>query len=477
MADSISITNILVLIILILVTVQIMAVFERVRNSKVSESESKEARMSLDALCESFVAVILIDLVKQKETVIKASPYLSSLLNDKVAVRDNLIDVFAHVAVPEHFDELKEFADLNTLNERMAGNRSISKQYCSKGIGWSVVSFIVVERDDARDLKKVIVAVSSIEATKKREIEYEEALSRAYDNENAILAELVKMQATGMVASIDRRIIVVNDAALEIFGQKGTDPIGSDVIDFWNKAPIKIPDDKRAKSHEIEAKGGSFSYETVSYNEGDEENMRYLRVDVRRVDLLDGSHVMLTGLTDVTTGKLLEDRLRTISEKDSLTDIANRRSGESRIRLLLRQGVGGTFCLFNINGFRNINEQFGQQEGDDTLIAVANAAKSSFRSDDVIMRLSGDEFAIYIRGVDTEDLAKIKISRLLENISRIELGYVAKGSVSISLGAVVVKGTEDGGSHLDYEEIYKLADDKMKECKGKPGSNMIIHGV
>lgn len=476
MSGITTVSNVLILIILVLVTLLIISVFERITNARKSAEENENTKMALDTLSESFAAIIMLDLVNKKETVIKASPLITKLLDSKADPRDSLVSVFEKIAVPEHVDELKEFVDLDTLPERMEGKRSISKQYCSEGIGWSKASFIAAKRDEARDLTKVMIAVSSIDEVKKREIEYEEALSRAYDSENAVFAELVKMQSTGLVASIDRKIIVVNDAALRIFGQEGTDPIGSDVIEFWLRAPIRIPEESRLKSHEIEENGGSFSYETVSYNEGDEENMHYLRVDVKRVDLLDGSHVMLTGLTDVTTGKLLEDRLRTLSEIDSLTNIANRRSGEKQIRLLMKEGVGGTFCLFDINGFRKINEQFGQLAGDDTLVAVANAAKASFRSDDIVMRLGSDEFAVFIRGVDSEDLAKIKISRLFENVSRIELDCVDKGSLSVSLGAVIVKDTETG-SRLDYEEIYKLADSKMKECKGKPGSNMIIHGV
>lgn len=110
-------------------------------------------------------------------------------------------------------------------------------------------------------------------------------------------------------------------------------------------------------------------------------------------------------------------------------------------------------------------------------MAVAKAIKASFRGDDIFMRLGGDEFAIYMRGVATADLAKIRIARLFENIARIEIENVPKGSVTISLGAVIVTQTDNETIQYEYESIYRLADENMYKCKAKPGSNMSIEGV
>ena len=109
--------------------------------------------------------------------------------------------------------------------------------------------------------------------------------------------------------------------------------------------------------------------------------------------------------------------------------------------------------------------------------AVAKAIKASFRGDDIFMRLGGDEFAIYMRGVATADLAKIRIARFFENIARIEIENVPKGSVTISLGAVIVTQTDNETIQYEYESIYRRADENMYKCKAKPGSNMSIEGV
>jgi GGDEF domain-containing protein len=78
-----------------------------------------------------------------------------------------------------------------------------------------------------------------------------------------------------------------------------------------------------------------------------------------------------------------------------------------------------------------------------------------------------------MRGVVKPELAKIRIARLFENIARIELDSLPKGSITISLGAVIVEA-HDGVVEEDYDSVYKRADAEMYKCKGKTGSSMSI---
>ena len=453
-----------------------MMVIDKHKRALMYETVSKDTYMTLDALSDGFIAVLLIDLDNGTVTPVKSLNYIKKLIEPDIPLRENILKVFRNAVCPDGIDEMTEFADIDLLPQRMENRRTVSQQYCSKDLGWCVLSFISAQRDKARNLKKVVMAIQSIDESKKKEIEFQEALSRAYRNENAVFAELMKMESTGIVASSDRKIMIVNDAALRMFGREGEDYIGKNVFDLWKDTPIRTPDEVKDRFLEVESNGGEFTYETVLYDEGSDKDIRYMMTDVKRVDLLDGTKVMITCFTDITEGKLLEDKLRTLSETDPLCGIANRRCGESQIKLLMREGVGGIFCLFDVNDFKTINDTNGHQTGDDTLVAVSNALKASFRSDDIFMRLGGDEFAIYMRGVATAELAKIRIARLFENIARIELEGIPKGTVTISLGAVIVPSV-DGVVTGIYDDIYSRADRQMYKCKGKPGSNMSIEEV
>ena len=451
-----------------------MMVIEKINNSQKYETISREMYMTLEALSDSYVSLIMIDIENGETTVIKSSPYVDSLLEPDLSIRDNILKIFKNVTADDYRKEMLDFGDLDLLPGRMINRRSISMQYLSKGIGWCVATYIAAQRDAERNLQKVVLAVRSVDEQKKREQEYEEALSRAYENGNAILAELIRMQSVGVIAvDENEKIIVANDAVLEMFGNAGTDAIGMSVREFFGNKELKIPEDSKEIYDSVMQNGNPASYQLVVYPDGADGDPCYLMGEVKRVDLLDNTKIVVTCYTDITSGKILEDKLRILSETDALTGIANRRSGESQIRLLLKEGVSGIFCLFDVNGFKTINDTYGHQTGDDTLVAVAKAVKASFRNEDIFMRLGGDEFAIFMRGVTTEELARIRIARLFENIARIELDNVPKGSVTISLGAVIVEAV-DGVIHDDYESIYKRADAQMYKCKSKPGSNMAI---
>ncbi len=450
-----------------------MMVVDKHKRALMYETVSKDTYRSLEALSDGFVAVILLDLENNGVTTVKSSNYIRNMIEPETPIRDNILKVFGEVTCPDDRDAMLDFVDIDLLPERMENRRTISRQYRSVNLGWCVVSYIAAQRDQARNLMKVVLAIQSIDESKRKELEFEEALARAYQNKNAVYAELMKMESTGIVASSDRKIMLVNDAALRIFGMEGTDPIGMDVFELWKDTPIRTPEEVKNNFLEVEEKGGEFSYETVLYDENNDKDIQYLMTDVKRVDLLDGTKVMITCFTDITEGKLLEDKLRTLSETDELCGIANRRCGESQIKLLMSEGVGGIFCLFDVNDFKTINDTYGHQTGDDTLVAVSSALRSSFRAEDIFMRLGGDEFAIYMRGVNTFDLAKIRIARLFENIARIDLPNIPKGTITISLGAVLVESV-DGVVTSTFDEVYSRADRQMYKCKGKPGNNMSI---
>ena len=454
-----------------------MMVIEKVRNSQKYETISKEMFVTLEALSENYVSILLIDLDKDDSTPIKSTPYADSLLEPGMPVRDTILKVFRGAVTDEFTDEMQEFADIDLLPAKMVNRRSLSMKYCSRGLGWCVATFMAAERDKSRNLKKIVLAVQCVDEQQKKEKEYEDALSRAYRNENAILGELIRMQSVGVMAVDDKgKIIVANDMVLDMFGNEGKDVIGRTVHEFFEGKELKIPDNSAQMYDDVIENGGSFNYQIVVYPDQEDREACYLMAEVKRVDLLDNTKITVTCYTDITTGKLLEEKLRILSETDSLTGIANRRCGESQIKLLLKENVPGIFCVFDVNNFKQINDTYGHQTGDDTLVAVAKAIRSSFRSDDIFMRLGGDEFAIYMRGVTTDELAKIRIARFFENISRIELPNVQKGSVTISLGAVIAEPTENGTIQDEYESIYKRADEQMYRCKSKPGNNMAIDG-
>ena len=119
-----------------------------------------------------------------------------------------------------------------------------------------------------------------------------------------------------------------------------------------------------------------------------------------RIVELDGQRCSLVGIFDVTAQKDLEEQLRALATRDSLTGAANRRHFvELALRereRALRSGSPLTLCMFDADHFKNVNDHYGHVAGDHVLSAIAQAATSALRKSDVLGRLGGEEFGILL---------------------------------------------------------------------------------
>jgi diguanylate cyclase len=82
---------------------------------------------------------------------------------------------------------------------------------------------------------------------------------------------------------------------------------------------------------------------------------------------------------------------------DPLTGIANRRAFDSLLAEWMRRpGLQFILAFIDVDDFKSINDTHGHVAGDQVLVAIANRLAQSFRSDDVVARIGGDEFAVLV---------------------------------------------------------------------------------
>lgn len=145
---------------------------------------------------------------------------------------------------------------------------------------------------------------------------------------------------------------------------------------------------------------------------------------------------------------------------DDLTGLYKRSTGCQLIQEELQQGGQNALLLIDIDDFKTVNDRFGHALGDKVLIALAGVLKNFFRNSDILMRLGGDEFCIFIADIadDTAWLEK-KCSNLLDQIEALSVEGIY---ITCSLGAA--KSPEDGTS---FEELYRKADGAMYNIKGE----------
>lgn len=187
----------------------------------------------------------------------------------------------------------------------------------------------------------------------------------------------------------------------------------------------------------------------------------------------DGSLVSVIWMIEyIDEEKRARDRLKYLSETDSMTGINNRGSGENKIRKQLVDGDGGMFILLDIDKFKTFNDRFGHDVGDKVLIAVAGCMKKAFRGDDIIMRLGGDEFAAFIPNVySREGGGGIVVDRFLEYIASIRLKELEGSLIDVSVGVSFYRV----GDRYTFDELYKRADMCAYESKSRPGTQVTYY--
>lgn len=160
----------------------------------------------------------------------------------------------------------------------------------------------------------------------------------------------------------------------------------------------------------------------------------------------------------------LSNKLKTISEVDSLSGLSNRYYGEKTIRERLAQGETGVFVILDINKFKQINDTYGHFMGDEAIVKVSEVLKKCASERDVVMRLGGDEFAIFY---STENMdCKYYANLIISKIDEVRLSCNPDYRVTTSIGFAKV----DKNNTMNFDSIYKAADSKLYIAK-KHGGN------
>lgn len=162
-------------------------------------------------------------------------------------------------------------------------------------------------------------------------------------------------------------------------------------------------------------------------------------------------------------------QLRRKSERDVLTELLNRKSGEEKVQTLLRAQVHGAFAILDVDDFKLFNDQYGHQAGDDALCEVSRALQSVFRTSDVIWRLGGDEFAVYAVNLLDPDICRRRVEALMEKLESTTVPPFDCLSIRVSVGCTICR---DGAPSFD--EIYRSSDEALYEAKNAGKGRLVI---
>lgn len=199
-----------------------------------------------------------------------------------------------------------------------------------------------------------------------------------------------------------------------------------------------------------------------------EGNYIWCRSCLTAAEYVQGKPTRAVGVIfDVDREKRETESMQKLAQRDCLTGLYNRGAAEQWICKCLCEKALQThaFFMIDIDNFKHINDTLGHAWGDIALQRLAEALRKPFRSSDVISRVGGDEFAVFIEGASPE-LARAKAQALCEEFQSLLVGseenaFRLTGSVGVALYP------QDG---VSFSEMYKNAD-KALYCAKAQGKN------
>lgn len=168
---------------------------------------------------------------------------------------------------------------------------------------------------------------------------------------------------------------------------------------------------------------------------------------------------------DITGQKKNELDLRYKAEYDLLTSVYNKISAMEKIEEKLsgkESLTSGAFMILDVDCFKTINDVYGHPYGDKVLKDIALTLKNNFRETDIIGRMGGDEFCIYIDGTHNIHLIKQKAENINQEIRCLLHPGGTSNKLTVSIGITTCNGIQKS-----FEQVYKEADQALYSAKQK----------
>lgn len=174
----------------------------------------------------------------------------------------------------------------------------------------------------------------------------------------------------------------------------------------------------------------------------------------------------LAYVKDIDNQKNEEIRLKLKAERDTLTGLYNKGTTEKLINDFLNSEEASSgihaFLIVDIDNFKSVNDNLGHVFGDKVLFEVSKHLKPIFRKDDIVGRIGGDEFIVFLKNIQSFENVKKKAEKICDifrnSYTENKKTYKISGTVGISF--VPEHGTI-------FKELYQKADIALYYAKSK----------
>ncbi|BCM24279.1 sensor domain-containing diguanylate cyclase [Methyloradius palustris] len=356
-------------------------------------------------------------------------------------------------------DKAVSLLHLDRLIKGKVDGYQLEKRYLSKaGISvWTSLTISVL-RDDAGNPYNYIGQVQDISARRL----FEDQLRLAATVYNS------SMQAM-MVTDVQNRIVATNPAFTALTGYS--------TEEVMNKTPQMLSSGRQSKDFYAEMwktieSDGHWEGDIWNRKKSGEIYAEWLSISAVK-DEIGKVQNYVALFSDVTKKRQAADKIWEHANYDALTRLPNRRLFYDRLNQAMarikRTEKTLALLFIDLDHFKEVNDQFGHQVGDELLIQVANRLIAVVRASDTVARLGGDEFMVILSELnESSDAAKIAQS-LVESIFK--PFYIANETMHISASIGVIFYLQDAD---DADSLIKGADTAMYQSK-KQGKNQFSY--
>lgn len=208
------------------------------------------------------------------------------------------------------------------------------------------------------------------------------------------------------------------------------------------------------------------------------DNRHYLAIDVGPIHDDEGQLIaVVETLRDMTNYRTAQTALEELAVVDDMTGLSNRRYFNERLRiewkLAQRLNHPLSLIMIDVDYFKQFNDTYGHQKGDDCLKAVADEIqKSVFRGTEAVCRYGGEEFCVLLPAIDIEG-AYIIAERVRENIEKLSLSHETSNAsdwVTLSCGVSTISPKQGE----EASQLVALADEALYKSKAQGRNKTLI---
>lgn len=163
--------------------------------------------------------------------------------------------------------------------------------------------------------------------------------------------------------------------------------------------------------------------------------------------------------------KELEDK----ADTDLLTGLNNKLATERKIKDYMAHNpdTQSMLFIFDVDNFKKVNDTMGHAFGDEVLRSLGKQIGGIFRASDIVGRVGGDEFMVFLKGIGTEEAILKEAAKVESFFKSFQAGEYVKYKATASIGVAIYP--QEGA---DFETLYKAADQGLYKAK-KRGKNQL----